>query len=207
MLIKKWTADIKKNTAGMDRTAKAEYIAEYYWYHILIAFLAVGAVALVIYNATFGRRTVSFECAIVNTDTDDARDGSLESAFADALGLPEKEVRVDSAYQVSYKGDGISDTANAVDYSGYDKFFFGWSNGEIDAAVVPQSLLEYCEELGGGLDAVDDTGTVSIPLAATSLSESIGDRADDPMVIIFPENGKHKKAAAAFVTYLLGGAS
>lgn len=208
MFVRGWIRDIRQKTSDMSRTDKVEYIAEYYWYHILLTFLAAGVLLLIVYNFTFGRQTVSFKCAVINEETDDERDAALEENLAQSLDLKRSEVQVDSAYQVSYEGHEIAGSAESTmetggtDYTGYDKFFFGWANGELDAVILPESLLQYCEKLGGELRQVDAEGNVSIALQDTSLAEEFADSEEDPMVVAFPANGKHEEAAGEFLRYL-----
>ncbi len=195
MFLRRWIGDIRTKTKGMDGNDRAEYIAEYYWYHILLAFLAIGFVVLLLYHVTAGRRTVSFACIIVNEKVDYERDRSLTEELAQAMNLDAKRVRVDSDYRVSYTGH-IEEGSNESDY---EKFFFGWSEGEFDAVVMPESFLAYCEELGGAFRSIAQDGTERIPLAGTRLAQSVGENAADPMMIVFPANGKHEKEAETFL--------
>lgn len=203
----KWIDEIRRNTKGMDRKKKAQYIAEYYWAHFLILFLAAGTVLLLFYNFTLGKKKVSFECAIVNAATDDARDEKMESGIARMLGLKTKEVRVDSAYQVSFANESgqknpvkvEKNSAGGTDYSGYDKFFFAWGNRELDAVIMPKSFLAYCEQLGGELNTIGESGEKNyLLLSKTKLKACVTETKDDPWVIVFPKDARHEAKASVF---------
>ena len=121
MFVRRWIRDIRITTKDMSPADQAEYIAEYYWYHILLAFLVIGLLALIVYHVTAGRRVVSFACIIVNETVDYERDGVLADEFARALSLDPKTVRVDSDYRISYTGH----EQKGSNESDYEKFFFG----------------------------------------------------------------------------------
>lgn len=205
-MVRRWISEIQKNTAGMDRKKKAQYIAEYYWAHFLLLFLAVGAVLLGIYNFTLGKKKVSFECAIVNTATDDERDRNMESQIAKMLDLQAKDVRVDSAYRIAFDDEEdsadpkpVTTQKNSVggsDYAGYDKFFFAWGNRELDAVIMPESFLHYCEEIGGELNTIGADESTYILLSETKFADEIEDNSDDPMVIVFPKEARHEAKAS-----------
>ena len=199
MFWRKWIDDIRKSTRNMSKSDRAEYIAEYYWYHILLTFLGIVLFVLVIYHVTAGRRTVSFACVIVNEAVDHERDSDLAEEFAEALGLDVKKVRVDSDYRISYPGH-VEEENNESDY---EKFFFGWSQGELDVVILPESFFAYCQGLGGSFRTLTEDGALTLPLSETSLSESIRDNAEDPMVIMFPSDGTHEEAAQEFLQYLV----
>ena len=117
------------------------------------------------------------------------------------LDLDPKTVRVDSDYHISYTGH----EQKGNNESDYEKFFFGWSEGELDAVILPESFLSYCEEAGGELRTVSEDGAVSIPLSGTKLKDRVRDNEEDPMVIAFPIDGLHEAQAAAFTKYIRGG--
>ncbi len=199
MILRGWIDDIRIKTKGMNGNDRAEYIAEYYWYHILLAFLGIGLVVLLLYHVTAGRRAVSFACIIVNEKIDAARDRSLAEEFAQALAQETKKIRVDSDYRISYPGH-VEEGSNESDY---EKFFFGWSEGEFDAVIMPRSFFSYCTELGGEFRSISEEGARSIPLDETVLSGEIMENAGDPMVIVFPSNGEHEREAGLFLEYAL----
>ena len=198
MFFRRWIEDIRSKTKGMSGSDRAEYIAEYYWYHILLAFIGVGLAVLIVYHVTVGRRTVSFACVIVNEMTDYERDRSLSDELAKVMNLDAGHIRVDSDYHVSYTGH----TETGKNESDYEKFFFGWSMGELDAVIMPESFFAYCRELGGEFRNVFGDGMFCVPLAKTRLSGKIEENSEDPMVIAFPANGKNEKEAEAFLHYI-----
>ena len=195
---RKWIRDIRKSTQGMDGTGRAEYIAEYYWYHILLTFIGIFLLVLLIYHLTSGRRTVSFACIIVNEKPDSRRDAQMAEEIAEILKLDPKTVRVDSDYRVSFPGH-TQEGSNASDY---EKFFFGWSQGELDAVVMPESLVDYCLSLGGELRTLKEDGSVCLSIADTPLAARIGDDASDPMMIVFPAEGVHEEEVGSFLEFL-----
>lgn len=189
-----WIRDIRTKTKGMNGSDRAEYIAEYYWYHILLIFAGICLLVLVVYHVTLGRRTVSFACIIVNERVDYERDSLMAEELAQSLELPVKSVRVDSDYRISYPGH----EERGNNESDYEKFFFGWSQGELDAVIMPESFLSYCEEVGGELIAVAEDGTDAVPLSETPLLDWIGDDEEDPMMVIFPSTGTNRENAEKF---------
>lgn len=199
MFFIKWIRDIRRNTIGMSPADRADYIAEYYWYHILLTFLGIGLVILTIYHVTAGRRTVSFACVIVNEKVDYERDRLLQEEFSGVLGLEPSAVRVDSNYRISYPGH----EERGSNESDYEKFFFGWSQGELDTVILPESFLAYCTELGGEFRAVREDGTVEIPLGETPMAGLIEDHEEDGMMVVFPSTGANRENAEAFRNYLL----
>ena len=56
--MRKWIRDIREKTADMNREQAWEYIANYYWYHILIAFILTGLSVLLIYHIGWGGRRI-----------------------------------------------------------------------------------------------------------------------------------------------------
>ncbi len=201
MFFRRWIEDIRTKTKGMSGSERAEYIAEYYWYHILLLFLGIGLVVLIGYHVTAGRRTVSFACVIVNEKTDYERDDALVGRLAEAMNLSPERVRVDSDYHISYTGH-IEVGNNESDY---EKFFFGWSMGELDAVVMPASFFRYCQGLSGKFRTVSADGADAVPLGSTQLADVIRESADDPMLIVFPSEGKHEKEAEDFLRYITDG--
>lgn len=196
-MIGRWIADIRAKTKDMDRARTAEYIADYYWYHILFAVLGIFLIILLSYHLTWGRRTVSFACAIVNERADTARDAALATKFAEYSGVDENEVRIDSHYRVSYAGH---EEEGAIE-SDYEKFFFGWSQGELDAVILPESLYRYVDRLGGRTVDIAGNGITAVPLNETAFAKEIADSSADPMVLIFPSTGKHHSESEQFLAF------
>lgn len=223
-MIKKWTEDIKIKTKDMDRDAKVAYVMNYYWYHILLGVLMMGLLILGIYHVSWGKKRTDFSMVIVNQDINYSRDESIQDAFAQYAGIPAKQVQVDSDYLISYGNVRLQ----GINESSYEKFFFSWSAGTIDAVVMPESFYYYCKEQNGTFVALEDLlkeveltedlltdrsdngrfltedGTaVGVYVDQTRLSESFRQNESDPYVLVFPMEMKHKKAAGKFLEYTL----
>ncbi len=201
MLWYKWIRKIQRATEDMDGTQTAEYIAEYYWYHILLTFLGIGLFVLIVYHVTAGGRNLSLACVIVNERADQERDRALREEIAQALDLEEETVRVDSEYHISYPGHA----EQGNNESDYEKFFFGWSQGELDVVILPESFLRYCKSLGGEIRTLAEDGTDCIPLRQTVFAGKIEDPSADPMMVIFPADGEHTEETGRLCAYLLTG--
>lgn len=143
--MKNWADDIRTKTKHMDRNAKTEYILNYYWYHILLGFLILGLLILGVYHVTWGKKKTEFSLVIVNQEINAKRDRQLREEFADFSSIPEKQIQADSDYMISY-GDV---QLEGINESSYEKFFFGWSAGAIDAVIMPESFYHYCQEQNG----------------------------------------------------------
>lgn len=198
--------DIREQTKDMDTKGKLEYVGSYYWYHILGICVFVGLVIFLILHFAFPKEKPLFTCALVNQQIDQDRDESLENNFAENSGLSKKQIVFDSDYVISY--DGNEKEGN--NESSFDKFFFQWSGGELDAVVMDKDFLEYCIEVGGEFYPAEDfdTGNLSlcqvdevsaISLKDTAIEESL---TGDDLVVAFPATGKHKEACQKFVDYL-----
>ena len=79
----------------------------------------------------------------------------LAGLLEEYLGInPKKEkVMVDSNYNIAYVFDDETnkavdmDGAEVTDFSTYEKYFLNIDNGMIDAAIIPESFMEYCASL------------------------------------------------------------
>lgn len=228
-MIRKWAEDIKVKTRDMDRDAKVEYVMNYYWYHILLGALMMALFILCIYHVTWGRKKTDFSMVIVNQEINFARDEELGDAFAEFSGLSAKHVQVDSDYMISY-GDV---KLQGINESSFEKFFFSWSAGSVDAVVMPESFYRYCKEQNGtfvklgdllkaaGADIQaglfteaegphrdiflkEDGACVGVYVDKTALSEYFIHDGQDPYVLVFPTDMKHAGAAGKFLEYTLG---
>ncbi len=225
-MIKNWAEDIKTKTKHMNRDAKAEYIMNYYWYHILLGVLTLGLLILGIYHVTWGKRKTEFSLVIVNQDINYQRDQTLQDGFAQYSHLPAEQIQADSDYMISY-GDV---QLKGINESSYEKFFFGWSAGAMDAVIMPKSFYDYCIEQNGRFlpltELYEDNQTDVLPyreenqeeiylqedgvsigvwLDQTDLSEYFMLNEQDPYVLVFPTTMKHHKAAGKFLNYALFG--
>lgn len=220
--MKNWAEDIKTKTKNMNRDQKVEYVMTYYWYHILLAVLTAGLLILGIYHVSWGKRRTDFSLVIVNQDINSSRDEKIQEEYARFCGIPEKFVQADSDYMISYgdvKLEGINE-------SSYEKFFFGWAAGVIDAVVMPESFYHYCKEQNGTYVALadlleeagiadgmlderpdiflEDNGVrTGIYVEKTCMSGYFMQNEDDPYVLVFPADMKHRQAAGKFLEYSL----
>lgn len=224
-MIRKWAEDIKLKTRDMNRDAKVEYVMNYYWYHILLGALMMGLLILGIYHVTWGRKKTDFSMVIVNQEINFGRDAGLQDAFAEFSGLSPKHVQVDSDYMISYSDVRLE----GINESSFEKFFFSWAAGSIDAVVMPESFYRYCKEQNGtfvkleellaaaGADVQnrllaekklflkEDGNCMGVYVEQTGLSEYFIHDEQDPYVLVFPTDLKHKGAAGKFLEYTLKG--
>lgn len=201
MFAGKWVKDIKEKTSGMSKEKRIEYIAEYYWYHILIFCLIVVLLILTVYHLAVGRRSSSFTCIIVNEKIDLERDQELCELLSKQLKLSSSEIRADSSYRISYTGHKEEESNE----SNYEKFFFGWSEGEFDAVIMPETFYQYCKELGAEFRNVSGRKQEYLPLNKTVLKNYINDNKKDSMLIVFPSTGRHEKKTLRFVNSITEG--
>lgn len=212
--MKNWADDIWEKTKHMDRNAKAEYILDYYWYHILLGFLTLCLLALGIYHVTWGKKKTAFSLVIVNQQINAERDKKLRDGFAGFSAIPVKQIQADSDYMISYADVQLK----GINESSYEKFFFGWSAGAVDAVVMPESFYHYCKEQNGRflpltrlavpvqpgpeeLFLKEDGIYYGIYVEQSYLSAYFLDNAYDPYVLVFPTEAKHQKAAGRFLEY------
>lgn len=144
-MLKKWIKDIRVKTKNMDRKETIEYIAAYYWYHILIAAVVLIIISIAVYHLAWGKQKKLFTLAIVNQQIDYERDEKLLNQFAESSGINSRKLSVDSDYLFSYGDIELE----GVNESSFEKFFLGWSSGFVDAAVIPESLYNYCIKQNG----------------------------------------------------------
>ncbi len=153
-LRQKMTAE-KKKMSKMAPREKREYILEYYKVHIGFLVLFVAAVAGILWQLIFNNQKAVYNFAIVNEIMDVERDKNMMEALSVfwALNPRSEKVVVDSNYNIPYLYDEqtdqmlYADGSPAADYSTYDKFFLNLSGGVIDAAVIPEDFLNYCNGL------------------------------------------------------------
>lgn len=215
-MIRRWISDIREKTADMEPKQAAEYVLTYYWYHILLAAAAIGLLLLCIYHIGWGTRRPEFTFVLVNQQVDYERDREIAAQFSDASGIPLKKISVDSDYLISY---GTVEQKN-VKESSYEKFFFNWAAGGLDAVLMPESFYRYCKEMGGVfadihtfLDTKDaasfkeifykDSGVYTgIYADKTCLSGRVNTEAGDPLLLVFPAQSKHPNAAKKFLRFV-----
>ena len=145
----------KQKMSGMTRREKREYIFEYYKVHMLFLLLFVAVCAGILWQVLFNSQKTVYNFAIINQVMDVDRDktimASLEAAWT--LDSRKEKAAVDSNYNIPFHYDEqtdqmlYADGSPASDYSTYDKFFLNLSGGVIDAAVMPEDFLTYCNGL------------------------------------------------------------
>lgn len=207
----RYIQDIKEKTQGMKNGAKIGYVLTYYWYHILGIAAVVFLLIFCVVHFAFGTQNPEFTCVLVNQPIDYSKDQAFAKEFGKAAGLDADRVIIDSDYQISY-GDV---QLEGINESSYEKFFFKWSGGELDAVLLPESFLKYCQEMGGTfLDMKEfDTGTmelyydgdsaVGLKAEETKLSQlTEGDL--ENMVLVFPSEGKNQVNSQKFIRFVGG---
>ena len=215
-MIRKWRDDFRIKTEHMGKQEKTEYILTYYWYHILLAALTLGLLALLIYHIGWGKREKDFSLILINQEVDLARDQVIQEKCSAAFGINPKKILVDSDYLISYEGMKLE----GVNESSYEKFFFNWAAGEVDAMVLPESFYHYCksqdgvfadisqllgkeemQELSGTL--FEDQGTYTgILVSETKLAQYLHWEEEDPVMLVFPKEMKHEMSCRRFLEYL-----
>ena len=84
MIMRHYIREIRKNTVGMSRREKAEYILTYYWYHILGVVAAVCLILFLIIHFGFREEPPLFTLVLVNKENNFDRDGQMEESFSEA---------------------------------------------------------------------------------------------------------------------------
>ena len=205
--MKKILNDIAKNTAGMTKKDKMQYIMKYYWYHILGICAAIGLILFIIIHFGFADRRVEFSCAIVNQEIDTDRDEKV-AMLAQKKFSDKEKVIVDSNYQFKYRGE----KQEGINTSLFEKFFIKWGQGEISAVIADKDFLEYCVSSGGkfysiddfdvkGLDIYNEKKVSGIKLSSTGLTDYIDDK-DNELILAFPADGAEKKECQKFIDFV-----
>ena len=202
--------EIRKNTAGMNRREKGEYILTYYWYHILGMIGAICLILFLIIHFGFREAPPLFTCALVNQEINFTRDEEIEKDFSAVSGIDEKRMEINSDFNIAY-GDIEPEGINE---SSYEKFFFKWQNGELDAVVLPESFYKYCEKLGGtfrnlegwnteGFSLYRDKGiATAVEVENTKLSGYLENKTGEPLLLAFPDTGKNEEECQAFLDFI-----
>jgi len=205
--------DIREKTEGMSRQDKVSYILTYYWYHMLIIFSVLALIVIfVVHYATY--KKPEFTCVMVNQQIDTQRDNQMTEEFAKFSKMDPKRIEINSNYNFSYGDLKLAD----VNESSNEKFFLQWRNNELDAVIMPESFYEYCKEVGGEFRDLDawniDTGTyekyqdngkiTGIALGTDRMTEKVTGTGEK-LLLVFPSNGKHEKAAKLYLEYMIGG--
>lgn len=213
-MLKEWMEDIRVKTEHMNQTEKRNYILTYYWPHMLLGLAAIGLILLLVYHIGWGDQKKEFTLVLVNQKIDFERDNDIRMAFSAASGISNRRVLVDSDYQISYDAVSLKD----VNESSYEKFFFNWSVGTIDAVVMPESFYHYCIRQGGEFAVLTDMEDVPDPEACfvqngqccgiyvkhTALAACTTEDGQDPLIVVFPLEMHHPSVCGQFLAFLQG---
>ena len=110
--------EIRKNTAGMNRREKGEYILTYYWYHILGMIGAICLILFLIIHFGFREAPPLFTCALVNQEINFTRDEEIEKDFSAVSGIDEKRMEINSDFNIAY-GDIEPEGINESSYENF----------------------------------------------------------------------------------------
>lgn len=206
---------IKENTKDMNRKETVQYIFTYYWYHMLGVLAVLALLIFLVVHFAFPEPKPLFKCALVNQKIDSDRDAVLSEEFAKFSGLDEKRIVFDSDYVISYKetDNETEEKQDAGNESGFDKFFFQWSKGELDAVILTKDFLEYCTSVGGEYYSADEFetkdlnlceagGTKAIDLTGTKLESELDGTEKEDLVLVFPATGTQKEMCQKYIDFL-----
>lgn len=221
---------IKENTKDMNRKETLQYIVTYYWYHILGALVVLGLLIFLVVHFVFPEEKPLFKCALINQKIDSDRDAVLSEAFSKFSGLDGKRIVFDSDYIISYKqtdeetdneinstiDNKTKENQTAGNESGFDKFFFQWSKGELDAVILTKDFLEYCTSVGGEYYSADEFDTKDLKLCEAGSTKAIGltgtkleseldglnGTEKEELVLAFPATGSHKEMCQKYIDFL-----
>ena len=209
--IKQLKQNIKSNTSTMSKEQKVDYIITYYWPHILGTFAIIALLIFLPVHFVFGNQKPEFTLVRVNQDINPQRDKKITKAFAKESKISQKRINIDSDFNLSY-GDV---QLEGINESSYEKFFFKWQGGELDAVVMPESFYKYCKELGGEFLDVKEFNTGELSLYtdgqkasgilvtdAEMISLKLDKTSKENYVIVFPATGQHKEAVQKFLYFL-----
>lgn len=209
--IKELKQNIKSNTSTMTKEEKAEYIITYYWPHILGTFAIVALLIFLPVHFVFGNQKPEFTLVMVNQDIYPQRDKKIAKAFAKESKISQKRINVDSDFNLSYGEVQLE----GINESSYEKFFFKWQGGELDAVVMPESFYKYCKGFDGEfLDVKEfDTGKLSLYTDGQKASGilvtdaerdslKLDKTSDERYVIVFPATGQHRNEVQKFLYFL-----
>ena len=200
--------DFKEKTSKMTKREVFSYIVSYYWPHILGCISIVALIFLFGSHYLFGNVKPSFTCVMVNQKSDIKKDNRIAETYADFAGLEKEKVVIDSEYLFSY-GDV---KLEGVNESSYEKFFFQWNNGELDAVIMSEDFYKYCKGMGGTFRNIKDTGNFEAYMddgicTAAVLEEKGSNKTESgeknaKLLLVFPETGKHKAEVLPGINHL-----
>lgn len=102
---------------------------------------------------------------------------------------------------------------DAGNESGFDKFFFQWSKGELDAVILTKDFLKYCTSVGGEYCSADEFeikdlnlceagGIKAIDLTGTKLESELDGTEKEDLVLVFQATGIHKEMCQKYIDFL-----
>lgn len=226
-MIKAWYAAEKEKTAEMTKEQKVQYVIDYYTGFIAGSVVVLIAICWLIYHFAFDNKEYGFNCALVNCSMETGS-SELSDRLTEYYGYnPRKETAsFDSGYQIAYPGVDNE----AADNSFYEKFFLNIRMEMLDAVIMPQSYMEYCNTVGHTfydvydvLDAEqikkyepyfvkgkDDEGveyTCGIDIGKMQFFDKMGiveveANKGEPFILSFAFGGKHLEESRKFLTFL-----
>lgn len=189
----RYLKNIVNRMTGMSKTQKLEYIATYYWYHILGLLGALALLVFLIVHFGFGEKEPYFSMVLINQPVDYERDAAMENAFLAWLGEYDGgPVDISSDYNFSYgeiKLEGVNE-------SSYEKFFFRLGGRELDAVIMPESFYRHCLEMDVEFTDLSEMQTGNLSLyeeekeQAKDLSAHEEGEAQGKNLPLSEENGK-----------------
>lgn len=199
----------KEKMNRMQKKERVQYITTYYRGVILSLVLLTIVGVIMINGAKEEKQHDVLRVVVVNSYHDNALNneeiGGLLMNDLIECGMQQTEhadVYYDTDYQIAYVADGKDYIGTAANDSDYDKFFLNIRSGRIDAAIVPESFLTYCdalEDVYGGM-ALDITESEFVKKAGIAF---VGDNAGEKCYLILPVGGQNEQNASLFRDYLL----
>lgn len=226
-MIRAWYAAEQEKTKDMTKEQKINYVIEYYLAFMIGAVLLLIAVVWLIFHFAFDNKEQGFNCAVVNCAVE-GDSIALSDELTEFFGYnpKKKEAYFDAGYQIAYPGADNE----AADNSFYEKFFLNIRMGLLDAAIMPQSFMEYCNTVGHPfydvydvltddqvktyescfLKGRDDEGneyTCGIDISELKFFDKmeiseVEANEGEPLVLTFPYGGKNLEESRHFLDYL-----
>ena len=143
-MILEWYQKEKEKTSEMTKEEKRNYILDYYKWWFVAAIVVVFVVIWLPCYFLFVKKEMEFQCAVVNCVME-IGDAEFSETLTDYLdfGSKRKYAYFDTQYQIAYPGVDNK----AADTSFYEKFFLNIRMGSMDVAIIPESYLEYCNDI------------------------------------------------------------
>lgn len=199
----------KEKMNRMQKKERVQYITTYYRGVILSLVLLTIVGVIMINGAKEEKQQDVLRVVVVNSYHDNGLNnkeiGGLLLEDLAECGLQRSEhadVFYDTDYQIAYSADGKDYIGTASNAGDYDKFFLNIRSGRIDAAIVPESFLSYCdalEDVYGGV-ALDITNSDFVKQAGIAF---VGDNAGEKCYLILPVGGQNEQNASIFQNYLM----